>query len=112
MLASEKLGELVRQHRKWRGLTQASVARKIGELPSNMSAFEVGRRSLSTERLDKLFALLTEPHSLMWYELYAAATEQPPMMRDKLSARELKAMCDELVRYRYTVRRMRGGPVT
>ena len=95
------LGDLIKTLRTSRGRTQASVSRYLKELPSNYSAFEKGRRSLSPEKLDALFALLVEPYSLRWYSLYSVAGIMPPMMRT-VEAEELKVMGDELVRYRYS----------
>lgn len=56
--ATWRIGKLVRAYRQTRGLTQAEMARRLGLTAQSLCDVELGRRSLSAQKLLKLQSLL------------------------------------------------------
>lgn len=57
----QRLGEVIRAHRRLRGLAQAELARRIGVTPSALSQVERGVRGISAESLMRIWEALGVP---------------------------------------------------
>lgn len=55
---TEQVGQLIRQARKQKGLTQKEVSLKLGLTEATVNGYEAGRQNLTVETLSKVATAL------------------------------------------------------
>ncbi len=115
MCEDTQTGELIREYRKQRGLTQGELGEKLGLTASTIMRYERGQRRVNIETLKRIAAALeVDPYSLMDFDTATETISDSIIEGDEYRAKIISGLdklgADGLKLVRELVEAIAGNP--
>lgn len=115
MCEDTQTGELIREYRKQRGLTQGELGERLGLTASTIMRYERGQRRVNIETLKRIAAALeVDPYSLMDFDTATEAVSDSIIEGDEYRAKIISGLdklgTDGLKLVRELVEAIAGNP--